>query len=522
MKRFKLFFNFLVLLTIFSTIFQSIAEASTILVPKSKKSLKIDQNKLRRFQILSYDEILNFIESLKTDELEEKYSLEELNKINHWLAISARQGILSEDPNEIISLEEDIERLLFDGDERDYSVASAYGGDYLIRPAICYNQKNQYVLINDISHAWKNTVKFVKKHTKEVLIGTVMVAGAVITYFSLSNSEDSTPNYHDYQTSAPTPKPEENQITGPSPPLFSDSQPNVSLEYTENNSSQPHLDDIDSILPPDIQQQDLIADVFIKKSGDSLSNVFDTQILDFKNQLQKELEINSNDFASLEAPSSWLKTKEVIRDYGADFAHKILDEISDEIKIFPQLINEIQDVCKKVTPDEIITDIPKDTVLSVDTNVIEGFEEKVFEGHKKIDEFFAVNQSEQYTKDAKENPAIEIVQGILPPPDGIFGVFNFKKFSNAGKIHDRGGLTKAGRALTKHGGREGSAFPKPLGNPEQINLQGQEILESILNNPKSVIINDIDKGFEIYSPDGRGVYFKKDGTFRGFVEWTKK
>ena len=246
------------------------------------------------------------------------------------------------------------------------------------------------------------------------------------------------------------------------------------------------------------------------------------QSLDFKNQLQEELEIISNDFAASENPSSWLKTKEVIRDYGADFVHKILDEISDEIKIFPQLINEIQDVCKKVTPDEIITDIPKDTVLSVDTNVIEGFEEKVFEGHKKIDEFFAVNQSEQYTKDAKENPAIEIVQGILPPPDGIFGVFNFKKFPNAGKIHDRGGLTKAGRALTKHGGREGSVFPKPFGNPEQINKQGQEILEKILNNPDKKIsyytLKQYGEIIDIKVPEVGGLRYNTKGEFIGFLE----
>ncbi len=67
-----------------------------------------------------------------------------------------------------------------------------------------------------------------------------------------------------------------------------------------------------------------------------------------------------------------------------------------------------------------------------------------------------------------------------------------------------------------------SVFPKPLGNPEQINQQGQEILESILNGSKKIIIPDGDIGFEIYLPDGKGVYFKKDGTFRGFVEWQKK
>ena len=36
-------------------------------------------------------------------------------------------------------------------------------------------------------------------------------------------------------------------------------------------------------------------------------------------------------------------------------------------------------------------------------------------------------------------------------------------------------------------GREGSVFPKPIGTPKQINQQGQEILENILNHPNKKI-----------------------------------
>jgi hypothetical protein len=65
--------------------------------------------------------------------------------------------------------------------------------------------------------------------------------------------------------------------------------------------------------------------------------------------------------------------------------------------------------------------------------------------------------------------------------------FSVEQLANAGKVLDRGELTKAGRALAKHGGREGSVFSKPIGNPAQINQQGQAILEKILNDPKKVI-----------------------------------
>ncbi|OGN62286.1 MAG: hypothetical protein A3F40_02055 [Chlamydiae bacterium RIFCSPHIGHO2_12_FULL_27_8] len=100
--------------------------------------------------------------------------------------------------------------------------------------------------------------------------------------------------------------------------------------------------------------------------------------------------------------------------------------------------------------------------------------------------------------------------------------FSVEKLAEAGKVLDRGGLTKAGRALSKHGGREGSVFPKSHGNPTQINIQGQKILEEILNHPKKIIYQDGNIGYEIFIPDGKGAYFKSDGSLRGFIEWNKK
>ena len=81
------------------------------------------------------------------------------------------------------------------------------------------------------------------------------------------------------------------------------------------------------------------------------------------------------------------------------------------------------------------------------------------------------------------------------------------------------GLTKAGRALDKHGNRPGSVFPKPTGNVEARNIQGQMQLDQILNDANHIIIKDERIGnFQIYSEDGRGAYFREYGSFRGFIE----
>ena len=80
-------------------------------------------------------------------------------------------------------------------------------------------------------------------------------------------------------------------------------------------------------------------------------------------------------------------------------------------------------------------------------------------------------------------------------------------------------MTKAGRALDKHGGRPGSAFPKAKGTPADKNAQGQFELDDILTDPDSYMIIDYERGgYKLYASDGRGVYYRSDSAFRGFLE----
>lgn len=102
-----------------------------------------------------------------------------------------------------------------------------------------------------------------------------------------------------------------------------------------------------------------------------------------------------------------------------------------------------------------------------------------------------------------------IPQGKMPSLDAL---------SKAGQVMDRGGLTRAGRALNKHGNRVGSVFPRIFGNIESKNLQGQFQLDDILTHPYTNHFQNSKNGFEFFHPDGRGAYFRADGSFRGFIE----
>ncbi len=93
---------------------------------------------------------------------------------------------------------------------------------------------------------------------------------------------------------------------------------------------------------------------------------------------------------------------------------------------------------------------------------------------------------------------------------------------NAANVVDRGGLTLAGRALQKHGGRTNSLFPKAIGNPQAINEQASSIVNDILNNPEHTQIIRHHARFgdvvEIYAPNGQGLRYDSKNNFVGFIE----
>ncbi|QTA87441.1 hypothetical protein [Desulfonema magnum] len=89
-------------------------------------------------------------------------------------------------------------------------------------------------------------------------------------------------------------------------------------------------------------------------------------------------------------------------------------------------------------------------------------------------------------------------------------------------LPNRSELTKAGRALQKHGNRTSSAFPKVSGNPEEIDRVAQGVVKAILNTPNCSHTCRRHARFgeitDIRTPDGRGIRYDADGNFIGFLE----
>ena len=97
------------------------------------------------------------------------------------------------------------------------------------------------------------------------------------------------------------------------------------------------------------------------------------------------------------------------------------------------------------------------------------------------------------------------------------GETNLEDYLVSGNEIDRNGLTRTGRALQKHGSRPNSIFPNVAG--KNLNIEGQNILNSILNSPSKSIIPNRFGGYDIFDLfTGRGARFGASKNFMGFLE----
>ena len=100
--------------------------------------------------------------------------------------------------------------------------------------------------------------------------------------------------------------------------------------------------------------------------------------------------------------------------------------------------------------------------------------------------------------------------------------FNSDLLSLSGKVIDRNGLSKAGRALQKHCNRPKSIFPKMNGSSHKFNQVGQHHLDSILSDPTRKINiwkhRNLGNVVDIQTSSNGGARFSQNGDFIGFLE----
>jgi hypothetical protein len=439
----------------------------------------------------TYDEIIQMLEDLESGELERRYSPMQLAKVNDYLAILAKEGILPNELEEKISVEEDTYDLIY-GENSVFQLTRYLENnyDYMIIPAVL-NGYSGYNIVpcGKIGHAWEKTKKFVKKHKKAIIIGAVVVVVVTVVVVAVVVASSSS------AVAAAAGAAGAAASSGTSDSSHSESKEESSPVFSVPKETTPPVDTYETPI---------------------LNAALDEQVASFKAFLVEDQAVQQ-----ATGSKGWdeMSFGEKAREMGAHVAHKALDEVTDLVKTVPQLCEEVKELGTKFLPESLKLPDSEDA-----GSPIENYENLVAKGHQVIDTVFATDQAEFFTAEARANdPMNDFTIGMLPLSNEIPSLFsNTSNLIKGGNAIDRGGFTRAGRGLMKHGYREGSLFPKPLGNPAQINKQGEDFLNEILNDPKRNILKNNRGGIEIYSQSGRGAYFREDGTFRGFIEYGYK
>lgn len=263
----------------------------------------------QRDYIFSYDEMLHLFDEIESGELEQNYSPEELERIKHFIAFIAKEGVLPDDSEESLSLEADIEELLHGEDlVYEYAVSFVSPGQYqYILVPTALNKHGEVVLCKSwFKKQWKNVKKFAKKHKKALIIGAaVVVAAAVIVVAVVATT--------------PTAGAAAAGALGAAGSTDSDKK-----EKKDNPSST-------SSASPSIPTE----------TSSTLKSTIDNQISSFKEHIVQNQLFPPTDATPDQRTLSW---EEHGRTLGSLFAHDSLNNFQHKILPSSKLAQEIQDL----------------------------------------------------------------------------------------------------------------------------------------------------------------------------------
>ena len=304
----------------------------------------------------TYDEIIMMLEDLESGELERRYSPMQLDRVNDYLVILAKEGMLPNESDEKKALEEDIYDLIY-GEDSSFQLTPYWENshEYMIIPAVL-NSYSGYDIIQcgKISKAWKKTKDFVKKHKKAIIIGSVVVVAvaAVTVAVVVTASAAST-------------------VTGSAGTAGAAAS---GFESNSSKSNKTKSSERSSSAPSGSQSHTAFNEVPIFKS------VMEDQISSFKENLAHE------NFFQTTPTGQGLSLEETGRAIGPLFAHESFNHFNNQLSIYPQFSQEVQNIASEYT-----FSLP-----------FEATNNPVDFGHDEIDRRFTSNTGTMFSDIAKE------------------------------------------------------------------------------------------------------------------------
>lgn len=371
----KLFINSVLLLTISSIALTPPAQAITppLSVTRTFSETNAAVEKTFSHNLLSYDQIINFIDQIESGQLDEICRTDELEKITDFLVTLARQGSLPNCTNEELVLENDIEDLLNEDDNNYEYSFSLDGGEYVIIPAISTGSENVILCKNWFKKKIKKIKNFIKDHKTEILLGAIVVVAIVAIVVTAG-------------TAAPA--------VAPAAAAASAGAAATESENSEKNKIESNKQDtISSNTPAEAH------------SSPNLKEIIEEHISSFKKLIVEDNLLQSSEDSK--------KTNDPLgdraRDLGAFLAHETLEGVSQLAAFAPQLLEEIKEIGSRILPNK---PLPNEHLLHA--TPIENYEHLIAAGHQKIDQVFSTDQAAMYNQEAKKSNEFAI--GILPPP----------------------------------------------------------------------------------------------------------
>lgn len=482
---------------------------------------------------LSIDRYFSFIELSSNEEFLENLSEEEFDQAVEFMTTMLRLSVPESYEDLVEFYDQDIEEILDDlyGDPQ-WKIAYSRMVDFQFAPAVFYAHSfpKTFLCKNWFKRKSHHFGHWCKKHKKTLIAGAVVVGVVAIAAITGGVGGSSAAAVggaliNDTYSGEERPK----HINKPGD-VYID---NGAQEVGSTPSYPPTIESIPAPLSRSTPLEQ-------------------AQTLSFEKVEEAKLEIAEKTQAIAGVPEkTYVETvKDVTKVTVSNIVHEVFENLS-----------KVGAAWHEINPNSTLEDI-------------QTYKEFVATQHEKIDKIFGTNrpdysiESQEYAEAYKvaiieelgHYPEMQI--GNLPPPGALIGAvsraatvasralgivaksgsavgtvatvgslltqttpsnlplkgMSIEQLAESGKVDDRGGLTRAGRGLQKHGGRSDSVFPKPSGNISQINAQGQQILEDILNSPNNETIELPNGNTKIYAQNGRGVHLDSKGNFIGFIE----
>lgn len=353
-------------------------------VSSHELNIKIDPKN----EAFSYDDVLDLLEEIEDGHIDERCTPEELEGINRFIGMLAKQGILPGDLRSEYLIQRDYESLL--SSITFWSISDGLDGGNVIHPAIYYGQANGVLCKSWFKKQWDRTRHFVKEHKKAILIGAAVVVAVVATVgiVAVVASAGTAATVAAGATAGAL-----SSVSSPSNPKTHSERSNISSvrPEAETNVIEPVVIPKPEVLP-------------VREIIEEKVNVFKEQVaMEFLAIPEPIPDRSSNAFV------------ERAREFGAGLAHMAFEGAVELVSVVPQFLNEIRDVSERFIPGPL-----RNVQLSEEYNPLGNFKSAVATGHKAIDEFFGIQQPQDKDKEIFSIDWSEVSYGVLPPP-GLVG-----------------------------------------------------------------------------------------------------